>query len=210
MKATIATRRSATEACFRLRRIATVFLAGTAVAWFAGCGERRSETSVAAPQPGSAQQVSKAPSPVPGLPAKPQESATSTTTSSAESVFTAWQEGDKPTAVSRFVQFDWTARPLFATGSVLGLSETQFRANPQANQQELMTKVPILKGIAAAVAAAGRDAAAKKDIAGAKKYFTSLQQCGEALSGPDFTLLVQQIGKFVKGTGDEELAKLGQ
>jgi len=216
VKTANATRRSAKTACFRLRRIAAAFLVGTAVAWTAGCGERRSETSVASPQPAASPQAStpKAPSPLPALPAKPSESGTATTTSSAESVFAAWQEGDKPTAVSRFVQVDWTARPLFATDSVLGLSESQFQALPSssrsAKQQELMTKVPVLKGIAAAVAAAGKDAAAKKDITGAKKYFTSLQQFGEALSGPDFTALVQQIGKFVKRTGDEELAKLGQ
>jgi hypothetical protein len=129
-------------------------------------------------------------------------------------VFIAWQQADKATAISRFVQVDWTARPLFAPNSVLGLSETQFQAIPnssrQAKQQELLSQVPILKQIGVAVLTAGKDAAAKKDFASAKKYFTSLQQCGEVLSGPDFTALVQQIGKFIKKMADEESAKLSQ
>ncbi|MGO9108255.1 MAG: hypothetical protein ACLP9L_03385 [Thermoguttaceae bacterium] len=191
-----------------LRRIAAALLTGAlAAAWIVGCSDTRNGSSNAAPD------STARPAP-PALPAKSQDTAASATAPTAESVFIAWQQADKATAISRFVQVDWTARPLFAPNSVLGLSETQFQAIPnssrQAKQQELLSQVPILKQIGVAVLTAGKDAAAKKDFASAKKYFTSLQQCGEALSGPDFTALVQQIGKFIKKMADEESAKLSQ
>ncbi len=31
----------------------------------------------------------------------------------AQAALTAWQQGDKLTAVNRFIQADWSARPLF-------------------------------------------------------------------------------------------------
>lgn len=203
---------------FRLRRIGAALLTGTlAAAWITGCSNRHSDSSGASPHSATSQSASvppSLPSAPPAPPAKSQDVAASATIPTAESVLSAWQQGDKATAVSRFVQVDWTARPLFASNSVLGLSETQFRAIPnssrQAKLEELISQVPILKGIARAVATAGKDAAARKDFADAKKHFTSLQQCGATLSGPDFTLLVQQIGKFMKRLADEESAKLSQ
>lgn len=132
----------------------------------------------------------------------------------AQPAMTAWQQGDKPAAISSFAQADWTGRPLFAPGSGLSLSEDQFKrlsaTERQAASVELQSQLDTLKQLTAAVAQAGRDAAAKGDKAQAQKYFTSLQQCGTALQSPDCLILVQLVGKAVKKVGDSELAKVGQ
>lgn len=201
---------------FRLRRIGAALLTGMlAAAWITGCSDTNSDSSGVSPRSTTNQQAPASPSlssAPPAASAKSRDVARSAAIPTLESALSAWQAGDKATAVSRFVQVDWTRRPLFASNSVLGLSETQFQAIPnssrRAKMEELLSQVPILKRIAVAVATAGKDAAARKDFADAKKHFTSLEQCGETLSGPDFTLLVQQIGKFMKNLADEESAKL--
>jgi hypothetical protein len=130
----------------------------------------------------------------------------------AEPALSAWQKGDKDTAVSRFVEIDWSARPLFASGSTLNLSEDQFKALTDADRQarsgELMAQIDSLKRLASAVADAGREAAAKGDTAQAKKTFGSLQQMGTALNSPDRLTILQLVGKTVKKMGDAGAAKL--
>jgi hypothetical protein len=124
---------------------------------------------------------------------------------------TAWQQGDKSTAVSRFVGTDWAARPLFAADSVLSLSEAQFKALPaaelEAKSAEMLPQLESLKKLASAVAQAGRDAASKGDTAQARKHFNSLKQCGTALESPDCLVIVQLVGKALKKMGDAELGK---
>ncbi len=44
----------------------------------------------------------------------------------------------------------------------------------------------------------------------ARKYFTSLKQCGAALDSPDSLTLAQLVGQGLKKRADMELAKLGQ
>ena len=63
---------------------------------------------------------------------------------------------------------------------------------------EMMSQLDSVKKLAAAVAQAGRDAASKGDTAQARKYFTSLKQCGTALDSPDCLSLVQLVGKAFK------------
>lgn len=127
---------------------------------------------------------------------------------------TAWQQGDKATAVSSFLAADWSARPLFAVGSTLSLSEDQFKALSDADRQvkstEMMAQIDSLKQLAAAVAQAGRDAASNGDATLAQKYFTSLKQCGTALDSPDSLRLVQLVGQAFKKMSDKESAKTGQ
>ena len=60
-----------------------------------------------------------------------------------------------------------------------------------------------------AVLQAGVEAAEKKDSAQARKYFTSLKQCGNALDEADSLALVKQIAQMMKKRADEGLAKLG-
>ena len=109
---------------------------------------------------------------------------------------TAWQQGDKTAAVTSFVETDWSARPLFASDSVLSLSEDQFKAlsNWQSKKTEMTPQVESLKQLAAAVAQAGRDAAAKGDAAQARKHFAALKECGAALDNPDSLALVRVVG----------------
>ncbi len=132
----------------------------------------------------------------------------------AQATMTAWQQGDKSAAVTSFLEADWSARPLFASGSTLSLTEDQFKvlsdADRQARSGEMMKQLDALKQVAAAVAQTGRDAASKGDAAQARKCFTSLKQCGAALSGQDCLSIVQLVGKAVNKMADTELAKMPQ
>jgi hypothetical protein len=146
-------------------------------------------------------------------PAKEQTS-TASAAPVAQAALLAWQQGDKSTAVDRFLDADWTARPLFPPDSPLSLTEAQFQSlsntDRQAKSNEALPQISALKALAAAVAQAGRDAATKGDTAQARKCFASLKQCGTALSGPDCLSLVQLVGKAFNKMADTELAKLGK
>jgi hypothetical protein len=134
----------------------------------------------------------------------------------AQPTMTAWQQGDKSTAISSFVQADWSTGPLFAANSTLSLSEDQFKALSNADRQtksgEMMSQLEVFKKLAAAVAQAGRDAASKGDTAQARKYFTSLKRCGMALDQPGCLRLrmLQLVGEALEKMADAELAKAGQ
>src|ERR1700752_4340088 len=103
-----------------------------------------------------------------------------------EPILTTWRQGDKSAAISRFVDTDWTARPLFAPGSAIAMSEPQFEALSKADQEakskEFMPVLPELRALGVAVLDAGKAAATKGDPAAARKHFTAVQRCGEALS----------------------------
>jgi hypothetical protein len=58
-------------------------------------------------------------------PPKGQQEAASATTSVMQSVLMVWRQGDESASVKRFVETDWSARPLFAPGSTWSLSEDQ-------------------------------------------------------------------------------------
>ena len=123
---------------------------------------------------------------------------------------TAWQQGDKTGAVSSFVETDWSGRPLFPSDSTLSLTEDQFKAlsNWQSKKSEMMPQVESLKQLAATVAQAGRDAAAKGDAAQARKHFAALKECGAALDTSDSLALVRLIGQGMKKRADTEMSKL--
>ena len=149
-----------------------------------------------------------------GKKAGPPGSTPSAAASVAEPVMTAWQQGDRSTAISSFLQTDWTSRPLFASSSALGLTEDQFKALSPAQQQadsaEIYAQLESLNELAKAVVQVGRDAAATGDKEQARKYFASVKQFGGALSSPDCTRIVQLVGRAVVSMGDKELAKIGQ
>ncbi len=132
----------------------------------------------------------------------------------AQAALAAWQQGDKLTAVNRFIQADWSAPPLFASESVLSLSEKQFKSlsnsERTAKSGEMMAQVESLKKLGTAVADAGREAAAKGGKEQARRNFTSLTQSGTALDSPDCLAIVQLVGKGFKKIGETELAKLPQ
>jgi hypothetical protein len=77
----------------------------------------------------------------------------------ASAAITAWEQGDKSTAISSFVGADWTARPLFSSSSASSLSEAQFRALPEAARQAksngMLAQLDVLKQLAAAAVLAG-------------------------------------------------------
>ena len=129
-----------------------------------------------------------------------------------QSAMTAWQQGDQTAAVSRFVETDWSSRPLFASGSALSLMEDQFKALSNSERQtkssEMMPQIDSLKQLAAAVAQAGRDAAAKGDAAQARKHFVALKECGAALDTSDSLALVRLVGQGMKNGAETEISKL--
>src|SRR3974390_2042361 len=75
------------------------------------------------------QSTSSGPSPAP---AKEQTSTTSAAPV-AQAAMLAWQQGDKSTAVSKFLDADWNARPLFPPDSPLSLTEAQFQSLSNAD-----------------------------------------------------------------------------
>ena len=158
-----------------------------------GCGKKSSSSSATPPA---------------------QAEAASSSSPVSQPALAAWQQGDKAAAVSSFVAADWSARPLFTADSVLSLSEDQFKALSDADRQakasELTAQLDSFKQLAAAVRQAGSDAASKGDAAQARKYFTSLKQCGTALASPDYLSLVQLVGQGFIKKADTELAKIGQ
>jgi hypothetical protein len=160
----------------------------------AACGKKSPSSSATPPPPAQADATSSSPVAQPAL--------------------TAWQQGDKAEAVSNFLAANWSARPLFAVGSTLSLSEAQFKALSDAERQarstEMTAQLGSLKQLAAAVAQAGLDAASKGDASQARKDFTSLEQFGAALESSDYMLIVQLVGKGIEKRGDTELGKVGQ
>jgi hypothetical protein len=131
----------------------------------------------------------------------------------AEPALSAWERGDKQSAISNFLAADWSARPLFAAGSILSLSESDYVALSDSARQntsaEMIGRLNSLKQMAAAVSQGGRDAAAKGDTAEVRKYFTSLKDCGTALAGPQSLSLVQIVGRAFEKMGDSDLAGVG-
>ena len=150
----------------------------------------------------------------PPLPAKGQAGATAAAPVAPQAALSAWQQGDKPTAISNFLAADWTSRPLFASDSPLNLSESQFEslsdADRHAKSDEMMRQLNFLRQLAAAVAQAGRDAASKGDTTQARKCFATLKQCGTALNSPDCLKLVRLAGNGFNKMADTELAKIGK
>ena len=131
-----------------------------------------------------------------------------------ETVLTAWGKGDKSTAVKSVLEADWAVRPLFTSGTTLALSDKQFSelsaSARSSNQAPVAAAMTTLKEVAIDVRDAGRDAAAKGDVALARKHFMALQHWGEALAGPDSMAIIGIVGRGIKKIGDTELAGLPQ
>ena len=133
-----------------------------------------------------------------------------------QSVMTAWQQGDKTAAVAGFVETDWSARPLFASDSMLSLSEDEFKAlfkalsnsERQAKSSKMFQQIDSLRRLAAAVAQAGQDAAAKGDAAQARKHLTSLREFGSAIDTSNSLALLRLVGQAEKKRADREMSKL--
>ena len=170
----------------------TISVVMAATILIAGCG-KKSPSSSTTPPPAQAGAASSLPI--------------------AQSALLDWQQGDKAAAVSSFLAADWNARPLFAAASTLSLSEAQFNAfsdaENQAKSADLFSQLDSLKQLARAVVQAGDDAADKGDIAQARKCFTSLEQCGDALDTSSGRM-VKLVGQAFQKLAKSKLAKIGQ
>ena len=134
----------------------------------------------------------------------------------------AWQQGDRVGAVSNFLTADWSAGPLFAPDSILSLTEAEFRgqAKPvrmpgfvmtggmEAMRVQMTKELATMKQLAAAVAQAGRDAAATNDVASARKHFTSLQRFAAILDTTNSLAILRLDAQAIKRKADAELATL--
>ena len=83
-------------------------------------------------------------------------------------------------------------------------------AERQATSNEMYAEIASLDQLTKAVAEAALGAASKGDTAQARKYFTSLKQCGTALDSPDCARIVQLVGQALKKKADTELGKIAQ
>lgn len=142
----------------------------------------------------------------------------------AQPALAAWQQGDRAGAVSSFITADWSAGPLFAPDSILSLTEAEFsgRVRPvtmpgfvmtggiEAVRVQMTKELATMKQLAAAVAQAGRDAAATNDVALARKHFTSLQQFAAALDTTNSLSILRLDGQAIKKRAERELATLPQ
>ena len=196
------------------RIVATLLLTALLVG-LAGSGTRGdSAKSVSSPQAGKQNPAANQPPPPPPPPS-PTDSGGSASAAPAVMVpmLAAWQRGDHALALRRFTEADWKARPLFASGSSLSLSETQFAALPtsdhDAKGNDMLKEVGVLLQLVKAVARAGEEAAEKKDSAQARRYFTSLKRCADALDEGDTLVVVKEAAPMMKRRADEGLAKLG-
>jgi hypothetical protein len=176
----------------------TTIITGIAAAaiLFTGCGKKNGSSDVSTPPP--MVQTDAALSSLPVL----------------EPALTAYLQGDKSKAVSVFLAVDWSASPLFASGSPLSLGEDQFKALSEADyhakSKEATTQLACLKDVASAVAEAGLAAAQKGDAIQARKCFMSLKQFGTALDSTNYMLIVQLVGRGYEKISDSGMAKIGK
>jgi len=127
-------------------------------------------------------------------------------------VLRQWEQGNQAAAVKSFVETDWTARPLFGPESALSLTESQFQAlgvsERETRTQQATLQLDALKKLARGVAETGREAAASKDTAYARKCFESLRVSGQALDSPESLRIVRLVGQAMIRMGNAEMAKL--
>jgi hypothetical protein len=203
---------ASTEKLCGAMRIATITGLVAASIFLTGCGKSNSPSSSASPAeaPTNGASVSE---PIDATPA-PAPATAFSSSPVTQPILTAWQEGDKANAIGLFLRADWNARPIFAPGMALSLSEDQFKVLPDADREikykELMAQLDLLKQLVGAVAQAGRDAAANGDAAQARKCFVSLKQFGVALDSPEQMGPVRVVGQVSRNMADTEMAKVGK
>ncbi len=136
----------------------------------------------------------------------------------------AWQRGDRAGAVGSFLTTDWSAGPIFAPNSVLSLTEAQFQAGArpitlpgtvltggtEAVRVQMTKEIDTVKHLAAAVAQAGRDAAATNDVALARKHFASLQRFAAALDTTNSLAILRLVAQGISKKAAIESATLPQ
>lgn len=123
-------------------------------------------------------------------------------------VLTLWESGKNDDAVRQLVLIRWDAPDIFADASALSLSEDRFASLSQAEktgmQQEVIELVPKLKAIARHALSAGDDARSAGDKEMAVAHYEAVRHFGEALSGSERLLVIQQIGKPIAAWAEEK------
>jgi hypothetical protein len=188
----------------------TLIIAGVMAGsiWLAGCNQPTEPWGSSTPSSASSTNATKT-GPLAGTTAATRTVATGTPV--IQPILTLWQQGDTTNAINRFLDANWNARPIFPSGMVLSLTETQFKAlsanDRQLKNTELNTQVDLMRQLASAVASAGENALAKGDDARARKCFTALGKFGMALDAPDAQPLLRQVGTVSKNMAKKGLSK---
>ena len=132
----------------------------------------------------------------------------------------AWQQGDQGGAVSNFIAADWNAGPIFAPGSMLSLTESEYLSqvqsvrgggvtrNQEAKSAQMLDELRTIKELVAAVSIASREAAAAGQVDSARKHFASLQQFGAALDHHQSLNILRLEGRAIQKNADRELQKI--
>jgi hypothetical protein len=115
--------------------------------------------------------------------------------------------GDANAAVDAFLGLDLAQRKLFASGSALAYSESEFVELPAAAREKLSQQAIIdvepIKRLATEVRSRRNAARAAGDTALAEKCNAQLARLGERLEGPDNLKLTQLVGKAVSRMATE-------
>ena len=132
----------------------------------------------------------------------------------------AWQQGDQGGAVSNFIAADWKAGPIFATNSMLSLTESEYLSqvqsvrgggvtrNQEAKSAQMLDELRTIKELVAAVSIASREAAAAGQVDSARKHFASLQQFGAALDHHQSLNILRLEARAIQKNADRELQKI--
>ncbi|MBC8126655.1 MAG: protein kinase [Gloeobacteraceae cyanobacterium ES-bin-144] len=127
-------------------------------------------------------------------------------------VLEALEKKDEAAAVARFLEANWTVRPLFATDSVLGLTESRFAAlsaDERASRSARMkSEIDNLRQLGTAVAKSGDLAAENGDVPQAQACFSALKRFGRAMDDPGGLLVVRLLGQSIEKEANRKLTNL--
>lgn len=186
--------------------VAVVVLTG-----FFGCSRKEDAADPVESTPDAIQMPRETASsePAPTDPARlettpPQPAAAADTAAAFDRMVELVQGGQQEEAARVFLAIDWTGPDVFAGGSVLGMSEAEFKALPQtqriqAGQQSKETAGQIREIAKLMVGQA------KENPEKTQAYRSSLKAFAGRLSGEDQLLLIQSVGKAIAKYVEMEL-----
>ncbi len=113
-----------------------------------------------------------------------------------------WNAGKKDEALKAFLAIDFSRKPLFPPGAVLGYTEKQFIELPKAVRDkihpEIVAGMKPLKALSSHVRDTARAAAAAGQTGQARTQVAQLKRFGEALDQPDALALLKLVGKAIQ------------
>ena len=195
----------------RFRACAMPLLASVLVASACGCARQEDES------PPNSQASSASSDEVAGPSSQGKRNGSSVPPAPAkgilfDDVLASWESGKKDEAVEQLLSIRWAGPDVFADMPMMNLSEQGFASLPRDErtriQKELIELVGTLRALVRHAVAAGDDAQASGDKQTAKAHYQAVLNLGQAVSSPQRTLLIQQVGKTIATVGREKLSAL--